>query len=86
MANSEAAPNQAVVREVERLRRELTEHNERYYVHDAPTHATTSSAVWALAIRMKRHTVRLEMLITMTTRMTKTDITVSATRYSVLQV
>ncbi len=37
MASPEPAPSQAVVREVERLRREIAEHNVRYYVHDAPT-------------------------------------------------
>ena len=37
MASPQPAPSPAVVREVERLRREIDEHNVRYYVHDAPT-------------------------------------------------
>ena len=37
MSSSDAAPSPSVVREVERLRREIAEHNERYYVLDAPT-------------------------------------------------
>ncbi len=35
--NAESAPSPAIVRRVERLRRDLTEHNQRYYVEDAPT-------------------------------------------------
>ena len=37
MSSPESAPGRAVVREVERLRREIAEHNDRYYVRDAPT-------------------------------------------------
>ena len=37
MAKTETDAGQAVAREVERLRHEITEHNVRYHVHDAPT-------------------------------------------------
>jgi DNA ligase (NAD+) len=37
VSSSDAAPGPAVVRELARLRRELTEHNVRYYLRDAPT-------------------------------------------------
>jgi DNA ligase (NAD+) len=35
--SAQSAPSQAIIDEVERLRREVEEHNARYYVEDAPT-------------------------------------------------
>ena len=37
MSKAQPAPSQTVLREAERLRREIEEHNQRYYLHDAPT-------------------------------------------------
>jgi len=37
VSKAQPAPSQTVLREAERLRREIEEHNQRYYLHDAPT-------------------------------------------------
>ena len=37
MANTQTGVDPSILREVEQLRREINEHNVRYYVHDAPT-------------------------------------------------
>ena len=37
MSSAAPAPAEAVAQEIERLRREIEEHNRNYYIHDQPT-------------------------------------------------